>query len=131
MITLQLLHRYITWHYSRALLDMAHIFMNVLWFLTQLFSINMLARTLFARWRRLGEMHERTFDIADFLAVLFVNTVMRLFGFFARAMLLVVGLFSLLAAFLLGVAVFAVWFFLPVVLAAVFFLGFDLLFTSP
>lgn len=104
---------YIIWHYTAALADMAIIFRNFLSFLYHIFSIPILARTLFTKWRQLGETREKRFDIGRFFSALLANMIMRAVGFFIRASVIIAGVCSIFAAVFVGIVVFVFWFFAP------------------
>lgn len=124
-----LIKNYIAWHYTQALVDLWHLTANMMWFLYHFFSMNILVRTLFARWRRLGEPLPSGFHPGRWLGSLFVNLMMRIVGFFARITLLSIGVISIILASIGALLVFLGWFFLPVILIGIFILGGDLVFS--
>lgn len=121
--------QFVIWYYAVAPLNLLKIWGDLLWFLYHFFSIPLLSRTLFSKWKRIGEVRTRRFSITDLLSVLFINTVMRFIGFCARMVTIAMGLISILLATVTGVAVFVIWFFLPVIIVILFALGMKLLFT--
>lgn len=130
MTLFKLAQKYIVWHYSRALVDLWGILMNIEWFLFNFFSINVLFKTLFARWRRLGERRTRGFNIADFFATLLINTMMRIVGFFMRSLMIIMGIIAMAGTFLIGVFSCVAWFALPVIIVSLAVVGVDLLLFS-
>ena len=74
------------------------------------FSVGVLARTLFAPWRRIVSFKEEPgFSIAEFLERLSFNIISRIIGFLVRLALIVWGLFAELAMALMGLLVLLVW----------------------
>ena len=83
-------------------------------------------RTLFLPWKRISE--DRAGGIDGFFSSLIVNTIMRLFGFFMRSMLVIVGVLSLLAVFIFGMIALIIWILAPLIIIVAFAKGFVLLF---
>jgi len=129
MTALKLIKAYFVWHYTRAIFEGWHIFLNLEGFLYNLFSIKLLLLTLFSKWRRLGEKRIKKFDIADFLTVLFVNTIMRIVGTCMRFLFIVLGAMSMALLFVVATTVFFVWFFVPLLVILLIVMGFHLLFS--
>ena len=74
------------------------------------FSVRVLARTLFAPWRRIvSYKEEQGFSIAEFFERLSFNIISRIIGFLVRLMLIVWGLFAEAAMVLMGLTVLLVW----------------------
>ncbi|MDP3052162.1 MAG: hypothetical protein Q8N42_01505 [bacterium] len=104
---------YLVWHYSQALKEGFVIWKTFLWFVSQLFSIRLLLRTLFSPWRRLKEYYGRGFDPVRLLESLFINIMMRFIGFIIRSVAILVGLAAELAAIIIGIIMFVVWLAFP------------------
>ena len=120
---------YIVWHYTTAIADIVSIFGNFLSFLYHIFSIPVLARTLFTRWYQLGETREKVFDIGRFFSALLVNTIMRAVGFFVRISVITAGICSIIMAILAGIAVFVFWLFVPLINILILAVGVILIFS--
>lgn len=114
MITLRIAYQYFVWHYTRAFVDLARVWMNIFWFLGDFFSIGLLMRTLFSPWQRMQEHRRKGLDIENFLAVLLVNTIMRLVGFFIRIVVISTGLLAMSGWVALGIAGLFAWIAVPV-----------------
>lgn len=127
MALINLFWQFAIWYYAVAPATFLKIWADFIWFLYHFFSIPLLTRTLFSKWRRIGEVRTKRFDVGDFLSVLFINTVMRIVGFFIRACTILAGLISIILAILAGVAVFVLWFFLPAVVVILGIVGTKLL----
>jgi hypothetical protein len=113
MQLLTLFEGYVAWHYSIALRDYFRVWGNILWFLAHFFSLSPLLKTLISPWRRLGEQYPSTFDPAEFLAVAFVNFLMRVVGFFIRLCVLLCGGMFLALAFFGGLLLLLMWLVMP------------------
>ncbi len=123
MNALKLLPRYIGWHYSVAFADMAQNAKNSLLFLYNFFSINVLFKTLFAPWERMGDSYKKGFNPEDFFATLAVNTVMRVVGFIMRTFLIILGSISILCDVVFICISFLVWIVSPFLIILFFVAG--------
>jgi|SRR3989344_9023107 len=116
---------YVFWHYSQGVRDVMSAWRNVLWFVSNYFSIGLLAKSLFSPWRSLGETKKKSgFDPAEFFGNLVVNTIMRLVGFLIRIVFILVG--SALALFLMILMPFliAFWLLIPFLILGSLVFGF-------
>ncbi len=104
---------YFVWHYSQALKEGLVIWKTFLWFVSQLFSIRLLLRTLFSPWRRLKEYYGRGFDPVRLLESLLINIMMRFIGFIIRTITIFIGLAAELLAIIVGIMIFIIWFAFP------------------
>lgn len=127
MKPLTLLESYVFWHYGRGYSDLYHIWSNFLWFFFHLFSVTLLARSLFSPWKRMGEEYPKGFNLGAFFSAIVVNTLMRIVGFFIRLALIAVGLILSLITFFAGLLVFVFWTLMPVLLIAFVIIGFYLI----
>lgn len=107
---------YLYWHYFLAWRDGWQIYRDLLWFVNHFFSINLLVKTWFSPWRRLGETYRGGFNLSAWLAALVINLTMRLVGIIARTALITVGVLSWLLVFLSGLVSVFIWLLLPLVL---------------
>lgn len=114
---------YLWWHYTLAWRDLSLIYRNFLWFTYHFFSLSVLAQTLFAPWKRLGESYPTHFDLAATMSALLINSLMRIVGFLFRSVMLIVGVLAWLAVFILGLLAFVLWLVLPVLVAFIFIWG--------
>ncbi len=111
------LPQYILWHYSTALVDFARAAFNYFWFLWNFFSIELLARSFFVPWKRLGETQ------GNFATRAIVGVAMRAIGVTARFGLFALAAFSFAAALLAAFALLALWLALPFVVVFLLFIG--------
>lgn len=107
---------YAKWHYSRGLRELFGVAHNFLWFVAHFFSFQLLLKTLFAPWKRLGENYSGGFDLAAFASTLVVNTLMRVVGFCTRVVILTIGFFSYLFVLVFSACIFVIWFLAPVII---------------
>lgn len=125
---LWLIPYYISWHYTRAFKELWYVWGNFFYFLSNFFSMSLLARTLFQPFERLGEKYKGNLDVQNFLATMFINLMMRLVGFFARAFILVLGLVAHIMLVIVGALAFILWLFVPLILGILLVLGVAIVF---
>lgn len=102
---------------------------NVLWAVSNYFSIKALLKSIFTPWRQLGE--EKTgsgFDLGQTLTIAFVNFVMRVVGFIMRLLVIVVWLIVWIFVFLVGPILILLWTVLPVLCVGLLVVGISLIF---
>ena len=104
---------YAVWHYTRGVHDLFVIWKNIMWFVKEFFSINLLFKTFFKPWKRLQEKHYRNEGISEFLSNILINVMMRIVGMIIRSVVILVGLFVLLISTVFGILLFGIWFILP------------------
>lgn len=127
MAILILSWQFVIWYYTAALFNFIKISRDFIWFLYHFFSIPILVPTLFSKWKRIGDVRTRKFDIADFLSVFIVNFIMRIVGFFIRSTVVIVGVISLILTVAVEVVFFIAWLFLPIIIIALFVIGMKLM----
>ena len=107
-----LLVGFILWYYSRAILDMIAVWFNMMWFITNFFSVPLLISTLFSPWRRMTD-DGKPKSVEDFLKAFVMNIMSRVFGACIRIVIIVVGLIALVLGVVALIGMLIVWFFLP------------------
>lgn len=127
MAILILSWQFVIWYYTAALFNFIKISGNFIWFLYHFFSIPILIPTLFSKWKRIGDVRTKKFDIKDFFSVFIVNSIMRVIGFFIRSFVIIAGLLFIILAVAVEITLFAVWLFLPVIIVTLFALGMKLM----
>ena len=128
MVFTTVLRDYFCWHYSRAFVDIFHIWQNMTRFVFHFFSIFALFRTLFQPWKRIeAERETRGFDLGDYLSTKMVNLMMRLVGFIMRLILITIGFAFVAVVVVVGIQFFILWAVLPAVVLFVGIAGFHLI----
>lgn len=117
MNLLTFLPNYFLWHYSVALVDLARSAANYFWFLWNFFSIELLARSFFVPWKRLGEAQ------GSFVGRAIVGVAMRAIGVVARLALGALAAFAFVVAALASLGAFLLWLAMPFVIAFLIFIG--------
>lgn len=114
---------YIKWHYGKGLKEFFGVASNFLWFLSNFFSFKLLLLTIFYPWKRLGEKYQGGFDFGAFASVFIINSLMRIFGFFSKIILIIIGFASYILAISLIFCFFVIWFLAPVVFVGSLIIG--------
>jgi len=117
---LQLFSSGIVWHYSGAYKELFILCRNFIWFLSHLFSIKDLLKTLIYPWQRLGEQYRGGFHISEWFQSFILNTLMRIVGLVVRLFVILTGLLCILLAVMLSVLLFIIWTFIPLILVFLF-----------
>lgn len=111
------LPHYFLWHYGIALVDLARAVSNGFWFLWNFFSIELLARSFFVPWKRLGEAQ------GSFIGRAIVGAAMRAIGVTARLALGALAVFAFVVAALASLCALLLWLALPFAIAFLLFIG--------
>ena len=110
---------YLVWHYSAALSDMFYIWWNYIWFVNHLFSVPDVIGSLFSPFKRLQEERGNLLlHPEQFFSGLLVNIIMRVVGFFLRAVIITIALLGFTIVFVGGLMFFVLWFALPVLIVS-------------
>ena len=103
------------WWYSTGWLQAIHRISSWTRGVERAFSASLLAKTLFAPWRRIVSVSGRSLD--DKIRAALDNFVSRCVGFVVRLLVLIVAGFSVLGALLSGIIMSIIWPLLPLALA--------------
>jgi hypothetical protein len=114
---------YISWHYSKAFLNIYGIFLNFLWATYRFFSIPLLFKTFFAPWHHLDSQYGKNLGFENFFGTVIVNTLMRLVGMFIKTGVLGAGIICLFLIFVLEIIFFLIWIALPILIVWLFYTG--------
>lgn len=117
MSFLAFLPRYLLWHYSIALLDFARAATNLFWFLAHFFSLELILKTFFVPWKRLGESQ------GAWMERVVVNSTMRVIGVCMRILLLASAAVSFVLLAGVVVIAFALWLVLPIIIIVLLVVG--------
>lgn len=129
MLFLTIVQDYLLWHYSRAFLEIFHVWLNILWFIVHFFSIPQLLRSWISPWKRIVEQRGRKWSLEDLAAYIIIGFVSRLVGFILRTIIIIIGLSALLLAVAAGFATYAFWVAAPLFIIALLGFGITLLVT--
>lgn len=101
------IHQYLLWHYSTALGEIWHIYKNFIWFITHLFSLPQLSRSLFSPWKRMVEEKGGGFNLEAIAGYIIINLLSRIIGALIRLTIIMAGL-TALALTTFGLIVFCI-----------------------
>ena len=127
MLFLSIVHHYLLWHYSRAFLEIFHVWLNLIWFVVHFFSLPQLILSWFSPWRRMVEGRGNKWNIEDLAGFIIIGLISRIIGFILRTVVITIGLVSLLITIIGGFLVYAFWAAAPVVIIAMLGFGITLL----
>ncbi len=114
---------YLVWHYSMALSDIFHIWLNYIWFVNHLFSVPDVIKSLFAPFKRLQEAKVNLMlHPEEYFSNMVVNLIMRIVGTLLRTAIILMALLGFLTVLIGGVMFFVLWLALPA-LVAIFFVN--------
>lgn len=122
-----ILPQYVVWHYGMAIVDIQRIAGNFLRFFYNLFSVRLLASTLFAPWQKVSESAPKGADLGDVVSNLIFNGIMRGIGFVVRLTFILIGLTSMAVGFVLAIVFFILWIILPFAVVTFFVVGFKMI----
>jgi hypothetical protein len=101
---------------------------NFLVFGLNYFSLPLLLKTFFSRWRRYGDSYGKLFEFWRNFETFVFNVMSRVIGMVFRTIFIFVGIFTIIFIFVGGLLVLLGWYVLPVILIGGFFFGIGLLF---
>jgi hypothetical protein len=127
MLFLSIVHHYLTWHYTRALMEIFHVWQNFLWFTFNFFSIPQLLISWFAPWKRMTETRNGQWNFEAIAGFIIVNLLSRLIGFILRSIIILLGLSALLLLVIAGFATYVFWVAAPFILIGMLGYGITLL----
>lgn len=124
MLFLSIIHHYFVWHYSRAFLEIFHVWLNFLWFVIHFFSIPQLMRSWFAPWKRITEARGDRWKLEDLAGFIIIGFLSRLIGFLLRTVVISLGFMCLVLVAFGGLITYIFWIAAPFILIGM--LGFGL-----
>lgn len=124
MLFLSVLHHYVSWHYTRAWIEMFLVWRNLTTFVIQFFSLPQLMRSWLSPWKRMVEGRGEKWNLEDLAAYIVIGIISRIVGGILRTVVIAIGLFCLAVAIGGGILMFAFWAVAPLVIIG--FLGFGL-----
>jgi hypothetical protein len=129
MTIIALVSRYLLWHYTQGLSDLAGLSRTLLWFIAHTFSLRTLLMTFFVPWKQEGEGYPSIVEPVIFFEALIVNVLMIIVGMVARSVLIIVCLFLILVSILFIILVWILWLLLPILVPMLALVGSILLFS--
>jgi hypothetical protein len=129
MLFLSIVHHYLFWHYSRAFLEIFHVWLNFLWFVVHFFSIPQLMRSWVAPWKRMVEDRGNKWNLEDLAGYVIIGTLSRLIGFMLRSVIISIGLLCTFVTVIAGFIVYIFWVAAPLTIIALLVFGIALLVT--
>ena len=129
MLFLSIVHHYLLWHYSRAFLEIFHVWLNLLGFVVQFFSIPQLLRSWFSPWKRITETRGEKWNLEDLAGFIIIGFFSRIIGFILRTIVLALGFICLFIVVAAGLVTYIFWTIAPMVIIITFGFGITLLFT--
>lgn len=127
MLFLSIVHHYLLWHYTRAFLEIFNVWLNLMWFVVNFFSIPQLLRSLFSPWKRIQEGRGEKWNLEDLAGFIIIGLISRLIGFILRLTIITLGLVCLFIVVFGGFAVYVLWVAAPLVLFGLLGFGITLL----
>ena len=124
MLFLSIAHHYLLWHYSRAFLELFHVWFNFIWFVVHFFSIPQLMRSWISPWKRMVEDRGNTWDLEALASFIIIGFISRIIGFILRTVVIFLGLVSLFATIASGLIIHVFWIVAPIAIIGI--LGFGL-----
>jgi hypothetical protein len=103
---------YLWWHYTKAIQELFKNIKVLLTFIIHFFSISILLSTVFDPLKVGGD--KALPDKASWSEVVFVNTMLRVAGFFVRSATILLGIFTLCWSAVFSVVVILAWLLAPI-----------------
>lgn len=123
MLFLSVMHHYLFWHYTRAFMEIFHVWLNLLWFVVHFFSLPQLIRSWVAPWKRMVEDRGGKWNLEDLAGYVLIGLLSRLIGFILRTIVISLGLITLFITTIGGFLTYAFWIAAPVVIIALLVFG--------
>lgn len=118
-----LIHQYLLWHYSTALREIWHVYKNFVWFITHLFSLPQLIKSLFAPWKRMTEEREGGFNLEAIAGYIIINLLSRVIGTLIRLTIIIAGLTALILITLSLLSFYILWLSAPAAIPVLILYG--------
>ncbi len=106
--------RYLVWHYGSGLKSLREILANFLVFFYHFFSLPLLAKTLFAPWKRaIRKKRKPGISVDEIGERVSFNIISRIIGFIVRSCVIVAGILCIIVTSLAGLLVVCLWLITP------------------
>lgn len=124
MLFLSIMHHYVFWHYTRAWVEIFHVWSNLLWFIVKFFSLPQLMLSWFSPWKRMTEGRGEKWSFEDLASFIIIGLISRIVGALIRTVVIFLGLVALTVTVIFGLVTFVFWAVAPLVIIG--FLGFGI-----
>lgn len=129
MLFLTVIHHYLLWHFSRAFLEIFHVWLNFLWFVIHFFSIPQLLKTWFSPWKRITVERGQAWNLEDLAGYIIVNFLSRVIGAIMRTIVITMGVSATLCTVIAGFLIYTFWVIAPVAIIGLIGFGLVLIFS--
>ncbi|MCA9355594.1 hypothetical protein KC865_03555 [Candidatus Kaiserbacteria bacterium] len=116
MLFLSIVHHYLLWHYSRAFLEIFHVWLNLMWFIVHFFSIPELMMSWFSPWKRITEPRRNKWSLEDLAGSIIIGLLSRIIGFTLRTLVICIGLVCLFTLIIVGLLTYIFWIIAPMMI---------------
>ena len=107
---------YLKWHYGKAIFSLTKIWRNLLDFIFNYFSINLLFKNFFDPWKRMADDYPSGFNLKKIFYTLLANLITRIVGMIMRFFLIIIGLFCYIIFILFYPLAIILWLLLPLLI---------------
>jgi len=111
---------WLLWQFLEMPKFLLHAWNNYFIFATNLFSLPLLLKTLFAPWRKYKWRYPRGFDAMEFFGTFVSNIFSRIIGCIMRIILIVAGILFQVFVAIAGLIIFICWILAPFIIIAGF-----------
>lgn len=108
------------WQFYEMPKFLLQVWNNYFMFASNLFSVPLLLKTLFAPWRRYRWRYPKGLNPVEFFNTLISNSFSRILGALMRIILILVGILFQVFVAIAGLAIFVCWILLPFIVIAGF-----------
>lgn len=120
---------YLNWHYGKAVRSLSRVWQNLLFFVSEFFSLKLLFKNFFDPWKRMNDPYPKGFSFKKYLYAFLTNLIVRVVGMIMRAALIIIGLTACLTLIILYPVVLIGWLVLPLIVLALIGFGLFLIIT--
>ncbi len=106
---------WLLWHYAVSLKELILRWRDILFFISNYFSIPFLLRTLFSPWKRYKVFYGKGFDFNKLLDAFVFNTFSRIMGAIVRLFVIIIGVLTYLFIVIIGAVIVIIWILLPLI----------------
>ena len=104
------------WHFYEMPKFLLEVWKNYILFISNLFSLPFLLKSLFAPWRKYRWNYPKGFDIGEFFSTLISNIFSRILGAIMRIVLIIIGIPFQIFVIFAGLIIFLLWMLIPFII---------------